>query len=598
MARNKYDIDESLETPFDLSHLKRSLVYIKRYSKQMIAAFLLSVMASIISLLGPELTQKAIDIAIPNKDVSYLIWLSALIAGTIIISSLLGMVRGLIMAKVGQNIVYDIRSDLFEHLQKLPLAYYDSRPHGKILVRVVQYVNNVSDMLSNGIVDIIIELLNIIFISIFMFRMSPKLALVIVSGLPILVVIVFIIKPKQRKAWQQVSNKTSNLTAYICENIEGVKVTELFNRQEENKKIYKRLNQLLNKVWMKAIYVSNLVWFAVENISQWVIAIMYIVGIIFTAPAVSVGVVVAMGTYASRFWQPITNLANLYNRLINTIAYLERIFQTLDEPIDICDAPDAYDLPAINGDVEFKNVSFEYEPGIRVLNNVSFKVKAGQSVALVGPTGAGKTTIVNLLSRFYNVTEGQILVDGHDISKVTLKSLRSQMGIMLQDTFIFSGTIEDNIRYGRLNADFSEIEEAAKTVKAHDFIVETENGYQTQVNERGGRLSQGQKQLISFARTLLADPKILVLDEATSSIDAKTEQLLQLGINQLLKGRTSFIIAHRLSTIKKCDIIMFIDDGRIVESGTHEELMGKKGRYYELYTAQYDDNAVVKAVNA
>lgn len=598
MARNRYDIDESLETPFDLSHLKRSLVYIKRYSKQMIVAFLLSVAASIISLLGPELTQKAIDIAIPNKDVAHLIRLASLIAATIIISVLLGMVRGLIMTKVGQDIVYDIRADLFEHLQKLPFAYYDSRPQGKILVRVVQYVNNVSDMLSNGIINIIIELLNIIFISVFMFRMSPKLALVVLSGLPLLVVIVFLLKPAQRKSWQQVSNKISNMSAYACENIEGVRVTEVFNRQDENIKIYNRLNKLLNKVWMKAIYVSNLVWFSVENISQWVIAIMYMVGIAFTAPAVSVGVIVAMGTYASRFWQPITNLANLYNRLINTIAYLERIFQTMDEPVDICDAVDAYELPAINGDVEFRNVSFEYDPGVRVLNNVSFKVKAGQSVALVGPTGAGKSTIVNLLSRFYNVTEGEILVDGHEISEVTINSLRRQMGIMLQDSFIFSGTIEDNIRYGRLDAEFSEIEDAAKTVKAHDFIISSEQGYQTQVNERGGRLSQGQKQLISFARTLLANPKILVLDEATSSIDAKTEQLLQLGINQLLKGRTSFIVAHRLSTIKKCDIIMFIDEGRIVESGTHQELMDLRGRYYELYTSQYDDKAVIKTVKA
>lgn len=586
MARNKYDVDENLETPFDISHLKRSLVYVKRYAGKMTAAFLLSVLASVISLYGPMLIQKAIDEAMPGKDVSQLIQLSALLFGTILISILFGAARGLIMARVGQDIVYDIRSDLFAHLQKLPFSYYDSRPQGKILVRVVQYVNSVSDMLSNGIINIIIELLNIVFITVFMFRTDARLAAVIVAGLPVIVLIVFLIKPAQRRAWQQVSNKMSNLSAYTCENIEGVRVTEIFDRQEENIRIYDRLNHLLNKVWMKAIYVSNMVWFSVDNISQWVIAIMYMVGIAWTTPSVSVGVIIAMGTYASRFWQPITNLAGLYNNLINTIAYLERIFQTIDEPVDICDAPDAYELPPITGAVEFKEVSFEYETGVPVLNGVSFRVEPGQSVALVGPTGAGKSTIVNLISRFYNITSGEVLVDGHSVSQVTLQSLRSQMGIMLQDSFIFSGTIEDNIRYGRLDATHEEVVAAARAVRAHEFIEQMEKGYETEVKERGGRLSQGQKQLISFARTLVADPKILVLDEATSSIDARTEQLLQLGIAELLKGRTSFIIAHRLSTIKSCDRIMFIDGGRVVESGTHEELMALRGRYYELCTAQ------------
>ena len=471
-------------------------------------------------------------------------------------------------------------------MQELPFAYYDSRPQGKILVRVVNYVNSVSDMLSNGIINMIIEVVNIIFITIFMFSVDARLAAIIVAGLPVLTLIIFIIKPAQRKAWQSVNNKISNMSAYTCENIEGVKITEAFNRQEENKSIYARLNRLLNKAWMKAIYISNLVGLSVDNISQWVLAIMYMAGILWFAPAASVGVILAMGTYASRFWQPITAIATLYNQLINTLSYLERIFQMMDEPVDICDCENAYELPPITGDVEFKNVSFEYEPGIPVLKNVSFKVKAGQSVALVGPTGAGKSTIVNLISRFYNITDGEVLLDGHSVSEVTIKSLRSQMGIMLQDSFIFSSTIEDNIRYGRLNATREEIVEAAKRVQADDFISHLENGYDTEVNERGGRLSQGQKQLISFARTLVSDPKILVLDEATSSIDARTEQLLQQGINELLKGRTSFIIAHRLSTIQSCDVIMFIDDGRIVETGTHEELMAKKGRYFELCNAQ------------
>ncbi len=586
MARNKYDIDETLEKSFNVSHLKRSLVYAKKHKAKMLLALVLSLAASFVALIGPKLIQMAVDGPIPEGNVRELVRLSLILIATIVISQIFNTLRNVIMVGVGQNIVYDIRSDLFRHLQELPFAYYDSRPQGKILVRVVQYVNSVSDMLSNGIINMIIEVFNILFIAIFMFSLDARLAAIIVAGLPVLTLVIFLIKPAQRRAWQATNNKISNMSAYICENIEGVKITEAFCRQDENEKIYARLNKLVNKAWMKAIYISNLVGLSVDNISQWVLAIMYMAGILWFEPAASVGVIIAMGTYASRFWQPITAIAGLYNQLINTISYLERIFQTMDEPVDICDAPNAYALPEITGEVEFRNVSFEYEPGVRVLKNVSFKVRPGESVALVGPTGAGKSTIVNLISRFYNITEGEVLLDGHSVSEVTIKSLRSQMGIMLQDSFIFSSTIADNIRYGRLDATRAEIEEAARRVQADGFIREMERGYDTPVNERGGRLSGGQKQLIAFARTLLSNPKILVLDEATSSIDAKTEALLQQGINELLKGRTSFIIAHRLSTIQSCDTILFIDGGEIVEKGSHAELMAKKGRYYELYTSQ------------
>ena len=440
-------------------------------------------------------------------------------------------IRARIMAFVSQEIVYDIREDLFAHLQKLPFSYYDSRPAGKILVRVINYVNSVSDMLSNGIINSILEIINIIFIVVFMYTTNAVLATVIVAGLPLFVTAVMLIKPRQRKSWQQQSNKNSNYNAYLAESIDGVRVSQLFARQEENISIMSRLAEACRSAWLKAVYISNTVWFSSELITQIVFTVMYIAGVYWMGGAiVSFGVILAMGQYVSRFWQPITNLANIYNMFVNNIAYLERIFETMDEPVVVDDVPGAAELPPIRGDVEFRNVTFAYEEGVNILENLNFTVKAGQSVALVGPTGAGKTTVVNLISRFYNLNGGELLVDGqYDIAKVTLHSLRTQMGIMLQDSFIFSGTIMDNIRYGRLDATDEEVEAAARAVRAHDFIMEMEKGYYTEVNERGSRLSQGQKQLIAFARTLLSDPKILILDEATSSIDTKTERLLQEG---------------------------------------------------------------------
>lgn len=586
MARNKYDIDENLESPFRLTHFQRALVYVKKYRAKMIAALLFSIIASIIGLCGPLIIRYAMGEAVPEKNLKLLLLLSGILALTVIINIVLNTIKGYITNHVGQNVIYDIRKDLFAHLQKLPFRYYDSRPHGKILVRVVQYINNVADMFSNGIINLVVELLNVLFIAAFMFLVSVRLALVVLSGLPIVILIIFIIKPAQRKAWQTVSNASSNQNAFFQESIEGVRVTQIFDRQEVNKSIAARLIERYRKVWMRAIYISQCVWASVDIISQIVFSAVYIIGIFYMVPSVSFAVVLAMGMYTHRFWQPIINIANIYNNFINTIAYLERIFDTMDEKVDIDDAPGATELPPIKGEIDFKNVVFEYEPGIRVLDNVSFKISPGESIALVGPTGSGKTTIVNIISRFYDISQGQVLIDGTDIREVTLKSLRSQMGVMLQDSFIFSGTIADNIRFGKLDATDEEIEAASKTVHAHEFIAETENGYYTEVRERGARLSQGQKQLISFSRTLLSDPKILILDEATSSIDTKTERQLQMGLMQLLKGRTSIIVAHRLSTIKHCDRIMFIENGKIVEIGSHDELIAQKGAYWRLCQAQ------------
>lgn len=592
MARNTFKEDEVLETPFDFHHLLRASVYVKKYVKRMVLALVISALAAVTGLLNPIIVQRALDVAIPNKDTKQLVALVLLLVVTYAISIAFSAIRSRIMTVVGQNIIFDIRKDLFAHLQKLPFQYYDDRPHGKIMIRVVNYVNSVSDMLSNGLINVILEMLNMVFIVIFMLIVDVKLSLVVFAGVPVLAAVLRYIKRHQRRAWQQVSNKNSNLNAYLQENITGARITQIFAREEENAEIFETLSGKCRDAWMGAVKYSNLVWPAIDDIAVVVRAAIFAVGLLVLGPEkVSVGTIVAISSYASRFWQPIMNLGNIFNNFINNIAYLERIFETLDEPVTVDDAPDAGELPKIKGKVTFEDVCFGYEEGQHVLDHVSFTVNPGESVALVGPTGAGKSTIVNLLSRFYNVNSGRVLIDDVDIAKVTLHSLRSQMGIMLQDSFIFSGTIEDNIRYGKLDATLEEIREASRVVCADSFIEGMKDGYQTEVKERGSLLSQGQRQLISFARTLLSDPAILVLDEATSSIDVQTEKALQQGLNAMLKGRTSFIIAHRLSTIKNCDKIMYISDGGIKECGTHKELMAKKGAYYKLYTAQMSELA-------
>ena len=585
--RNTYRVDETLQEPFSMKHLLRAWVYIKKYSVKMTIALILSALGAMAALCAPKITKEALDVVIPNKDKPMLHRLLLLLILAYAVSILFYTIRSHIMERMSQDIVYDIRKDLFGHLQELPFQYYDDRPHGKILIRVVNYVNSVCDMLSNGLINAILEIINLVFIVAFMFTTDVKLSLVVIVGVPILMVFMFWIKTKQRKAWQMVSNKNSNLNAYLQENIVGAKITQIFAREEENAEIFEGLSDDCRTTWMGALRYTNLVWPGIDSISVFVRGAIFVVGIIlFSQGQETLGAIVAVSSYAARFWQPIMNLGNIFNNFINNMAYLERIFETIDEPVGVKDKEGAVEMPDIKGEVEFRDVSFSYEEGKEVLHHVSFKVSPGQSIALVGPTGAGKSTIVSLISRFYDLDSGKILIDGQDISDVTLHSLRSQMGIMLQDSFIFSGTVEDNIRYGKLTATEEEIRAASSSVCADAFISRMPNGYKTEVKERGSSLSQGQKQLISFARTLLSDPALLVLDEATSSIDVQTERALQKGLDNMLKGRTSFIIAHRLSTIKNCDQIMYIDHGGITECGTHDELMAKKGDYYHLYVSQ------------
>lgn len=601
MARNKINEDEILEESFDLEQLKRLGKYVGAFKGKLSLAVGIMIVSSGLSMLIPIFMKNVMDVVTESnfgnsltedEAIKKIVFYSALTFLITVTCALITRAKIKLTSQVGQGIIYNLRRELFIHLQELPFSYFDDKPHGKIQVRVVNYVNNLSDLLSNGIVNTITDIFSMIFIVVYMLYLDVRFTLIVLCGMPVLVFIIVFIKSRQHKAWQIQSNKQSNLNAYIAESVNGIRVTQSFVREDYNTDYFNVLNKEAQKSWLTAVKYNFILWPVINNINVISASIIYVLGIGWLAKGsvtITAGLLIAFAGYASRFWQPIMTLANFYNSLLTAISYLERIFETIDAPVLVKDKEDAGLMPPIRGEVEYKDVRFAYEDGVEVLHGVSFKVNPGESYAIVGPTGAGKTTIVNLISRFYNVSSGEILIDGVNIEDVTIKSLRTQMGVMMQDSFIFSGTIMDNIRYGNKEASDDDVIRAAKTVRAHDFIMSLEKGYETQVNERGSRLSAGQRQLISFARAVLADPKILILDEATAAIDTETEILLQEGLAGMLQGRTSFIIAHRLSTIRNADCIMYVDHGMIEEKGTHEELMKiENGSYRRLVESQLD----------
>ena len=583
MAQNK---EKQTVKKVNPTSYKRIASYLSPYKKIVFLLLFVVLLANVLMIMGPYLTSIVIDQVIPSQNIPLLL---ITIGVYIFIQVLRGWTiryKQYHIASLGQHVLYDLRSDLFTHMQKLSFSFFDTHPHGKILIRVVNYINNLSNILSQGLINVISDVLSIAVTLTIMLLIDVRLTLYSLVLLPILFVVTFIIKNKQRVAYDELSQKQSNLNAYIHESIAGIKTTQSFTRERFNRDVFSEVSNQQKVAWMDAIKTQIILDPSVQIIASITVSIVYFMGIRGIGVDVSTGVLIAFIGYVNNFWNPIVNIGNFYNSLVSGTVYLERIFEMMDIPPLITNSKDAYEMPAVEGAVHFENVEFGYQEGQTIFEGLSFHVVPGETIALVGPTGAGKSTITNLITRFYDIRDGAIYIDGINIQDVTIESLRNQIGVMLQDTFIFTGTIMENIRYGKLDATEEEVIEAAKIVRAHDFIKNMPRGYDTKVEERGSSLSAGQRQLISFARTLLSDPKVLILDEATSSIDTQTEILLQEGLNRLLEGRTAFIVAHRLSTIRNSNRIFFIGNRKIEEAGSHEELLEQKGRYYRLYKKQ------------
>lgn len=585
---NAIDRDEKINSSKRIDIIKRLLKYLSPYKGKSIIVILLMFFVMLCGIINPYLLKIAIDEKVPKGDINGIIFIGLILLSLNIVAWILSKIRWTMIYSITNNILVNIRHQLYSHIQTLSFDFFDKRPVGKILARVVGDVNALKNLFNQSIQSLIPELLNLILVATAMIILNVKLALICIALLPFLSLAMFYIEINSRKRWQIYRNKRSNLNAFTHEEFSGIKVVQAFAKEDYTSNKFKQLVSELKHSFNKSVQLNDFFWPLVEIFSGITTVMIFAVGYkLITIGEIEAGTIIAFSMYIGMFWRPIMNLSNFYNTLITNFSAAERIFDILDTEPVIKDIENAKKMKKIKGSVEFRNVNFAYDTNTNILKDISFKVNPGEKVALVGSTGAGKSTIISLLSRFYDVSDGEILVDGENINGVELESYRSQMGVMLQDTFLFSTTIMENIRYGKLDATDDEVIEAAKSVHAHEFIMKLEKGYDTEVNERGSRLSLGQRQLISFARALLANPRILILDEATANIDTETEKLVQYGIEKLLEGRTSFVIAHRLSTIRDCHKIMVIDDGKIVEVGTHKELLNNKGIYYNLYMAQY-----------
>ena len=585
---NSFKQDEQLVKKSNFETMPRLFKYLLNYKGKIAGVFACMAVGTTVDLINPLLCERAIDRYIMKAQIPGLVRIIILSAVINVLAVLAMKIRMILMAKTSNKVIQNLRQELYNHIQSLDLAFFDSRPSGKILARIIGDTNSLKDIIENAVTTLIPNMVTVVAVMVIMFVKNWRLTLASLCTLPLLIGGVILISSMAEKHWKAKRQKSSNMNAFINEDLSGIKVIQSFRAEDETDKTFQQL------VWAdRSEFIKAVRW--CDAFGSWIdicwgvgTLMMYYVGVkVLGIENVSIGTYIAFGTYIGMFWQPIMNLSNFYNQFVNAASGAERIFEIIDTKANVKSAVDAPKMPMIKGNVQFKNVTFGYEENVKVLKNVDFDVKSGETIALVGPTGAGKSTVVNLVSRFYDVDDGCILIDGTDIRSVQLDSLRTQMGIMTQDNYIFSGTIRENIMYGKLDASEEEMIAASKAVHADDFIRNLKDGYDTKLTARGGELSNGQRQLVAFARTMLSNPKILILDEATSSIDTKTELLVQAGIASMLKGRTSFVIAHRLSTIQNADRIFVIDKGGILESGTPAELMEKKGAYYNLRQAQF-----------
>ncbi len=588
MRVNKYDVDER-NTSFSFKNLKRALKYLKDYKKKLFIALIVSLASTLLTLIYAKLIQYGIDNITNGWNFNGLVKL-CLVGVSIQIGVILTIkVKNDVLVKVNQNIVEDLKNDLFSHLQYLSSNYYDTRPHGKILVRLTEYAESVSSLITNRLIDTILQLISLVLTIIFMLITSVKLTFITFIGVIILSLIFNFTTKIKRKKKLKINNKRSNMNAYLYESLKGTDTTKVFNRQKENGAIHDGLTDEYFESWCDYIVYGNITWSSTNIVSNVVQVLIYTIGVFYLVPGISLGTIVAMGSYSSRFWNPIRNLFVAMDDFIESVTYLERILETIDEPITITNIENPVKKEII-GDIKFKDVVFSYNEDKVILDKVSFEVKPGQKIAIVGETGSGKTTIANLMARFYDINDGEILIDDIDIRNYDLNTLRRQISIMQQDNYLFTDTIMNNLKYGNSKMSDEEVIKICKKLDLDNWINEFDKGYYTVLENHGNTLSDGQRQLISYIRILINDPKILVLDEATSKIDIKTESIIQKKINTLLKDKTTITIAHRLSTIVNSDVIMLIKDKKIYEIGSHKELMKKRKEYYKLFSSQ--DNLI------
>ncbi len=590
MAVNTYKQDENVSNVSNLKTLTRTISYLKGYKAQTALAIIMILVQTLIVAMLPMLSERAVDVDIANKDINGLMLTMGIASALAISSWLLSMGFKKILANVTNKIVYEIRRDAFDHLQTLSLYYFDSRPTGKILSRLINDVSSLKEMFTRLITTLIPNLTLIIAVIVIMLKSSPALSLSAFIVVPLLILSMYFVTVKGFKNWMDFRQKNSNMNAYTHESYTGIKVIQAFGAEKETIEEGDKIMKDVEKSWVKAVRRADLL----NVVINWSMGVGYFILYLFAVKWLklgqsSVGQLIAFATYIALFWQPIRSLAAAFNQFTNQVTSAQRVFELLDTESILQEIPNASELKVSDGKVDFENICFAYpdEPDVEIIHNLTLHVKPGEMIALVGPTGAGKTTIVNLISRFYDPVEGKVLIDDQDISKVTLASLRSNIGVMTQDSFLFSGTIRENLLYGRPDATDEQMRSACTRLGLDEMILSQSKGFDTEVSQDS--LSQGQKQLIALARTLIADPKILLLDEATSAIDTRTEELVQAGMAILMQGRTSFIVAHRLSTIVKADRILVIQDKGIAESGTHRELLAKKGIYADLYNSQFEE---------